>query len=244
MDVFSLSFAHHENACHIDSLSLFALEEDSASFKYDSNYTKKADADGVSMTRDRFERQQGEILNMISDHERMKGIMYDYIFLTRPDILYTHPFNITAIEERFAMNYRVGNRTLLFSPECCKFAGMCDRLAAAPYSEFSQMVRSSKSYFDTVGVSQDHVPAFENAFKHRAIFNNLSSFDIPQSFLTLRLRHVRELCAGNMTSSSHWTEALCHYNKHHTWDVRSGTDLNYTTAACQLLEKSMCSIAR
>lgn len=209
IDIFSYTFAgSKEKDCPFDSLGLHHLDLDSTLMHLDTNFTTHRNTSPAA-SYDRFVRQQGEHLDMIEEYAAKHNVKYDYIFYTRPDTIYTKPFNLTLLEQE--LDARRGDSGW-WSPQCCRFGGLCDRLAAANFDDFARMIRSSTEWNK---VAKNLVG--ERAFLERSQFAKLNNtFDLPDdsySFATLRHNNAREHCHGiNETNpfKNHWTDVVCY----------------------------------
>lgn len=208
MDVFSsTSFG---NASLLSALSSELMNMESTDWRFDEQYNISASDQG-GRTKDRFLREQMEVLQMIDDHAERQNITYDYIFYARPDTYYAVPFNISKLEALFEEEKSKGNRTI-FVPSCCDFSGWCDRLAAAPYDDFARMIRVTEEWISTGGLEGG---AYEVAFRNRAQFANLTRIDMQRpddySFYTARYGHAAMKCAGVDDTGIGWTDTICNW---------------------------------
>lgn len=208
MDIFvSTAFS---NDSLFSGLSAELLDMDSKLLRFDEQYNISF-ADSSSRTKDRFQREQGALLQMIDDFTADQNITYDYIFYARPDTYYTTSFNISKLETLLEERTEDGNRTI-FVPSCCDFGGWCDRLAAASYNDFARMIHSTAEFISLGGFSGD---AYEKAFKKRGEYNNLTRTDMQRpndySFFTARHVHAARACAGEPDLGIYWTDAICNW---------------------------------
>jgi hypothetical protein len=235
MDLFSYSFLHQDTECHIDTLGMHELSLDSTVMRFDDNFVKHGTL-STEAAYDRFVRQQIEHLEVIEMYAKEHNLKYDYIFYTRPDLLYTKPFNMTLLEEELE-NRR--NASGWFTPLCCKFGGLCDRLAAGIFEDWAHMIRSAESWWK----AQPKKLIGERAFKARAEFVNLTNyFDLPKgsySFSTVRRNNIRDRCEGLNTSEywrNGWVDTVCEVHR----DFVASHIPTIHAAACTLLNKSSC----
>jgi hypothetical protein len=195
MDLFVSTAFSNNNL--FGGLSSRLLEMDSTKFRYDEEYTIPG-TDEIARTQDRFQREQGGLLQMIDEYAMEQSITYDYIFYTRPDIYYEVPFNISHMELLFEEHSNLGGQRTIFIPSCCNFRGWCDRLAAAPYDDFARMIRLTDEWLATDRLKK--VGPYERAFKDRCLYANLTKFDMEQpdnyAFYTARYWHASRACAG------------------------------------------------
>ena len=222
MDVFTSTLLVDTSSCFLEQHSLELLKKDSTAVRF--HQVKKIKS-REKQTLDRFVNEQSALLQLIEDYSKDHNITYDYIFYTRPDLYYTIPFNIKEVERTLE-----GRMSTLFSPECCKFAGWCDRLAAASYQDFSKMILSSKDWARSGGDKYIYEPAFQ----HRAEYANLTNFDLTlkkdYGFLTLRLKHAAQSCDGKEKVDAFITDILCNNS--------TFPSLETTPDTCRLLNSS------
>jgi len=233
MDVFTSTQSMNNSSCSIEKHSLGLLEKDSTAVRFNQvNFTVQKGTQGeLKKTRDRFLDEQNALLQLIENYSKEHDITYDYIFYTRPDLHYTTPFNILAMERAIK-----GNKSTIFSPGCCKFAGWCDRLGASSYQDFSTMIVSTEDWMRSGGDKY----TYETAFQKRAEYANLTRFDLTPKkdygFHTLRFKYASQSCNGvTKWEGAHWTDMLCN-------DMIT-PDLETTPASCTLLNNSnSCNI--
>lgn len=248
--------------CYIDTLGTHHLELDSTVFYVDKGANIGG---GVEVaTRDRFERQQNQLVDIIEEYARTRNITYDYVLYTRPDLLFTTPTNMALLEEELdtkeqgqkvewldnhtSTSIKTGPRW--YSPKCAHFGGFNDRIAAARFTDFVQMVRLTTAWYDATDGDKAQRPRVgEAAFQDRAVFANMSNvFDLPVgsiSTATLRLKDMQLACQGMdaaQTQVSDWPSAICHYSTHKTWNIVRPPFMNHPlpSMACQLLNQSYC----
>jgi hypothetical protein len=106
MDIFVST--QNTNSCSVDKLSSVLLEMDSKAWRYHDHYI----LDFRAQTLDRFQHEQGKLLQLIDNYAEEKNITYDFILYSRPDLHYTRPMNIAKLETTFEEN---GNGTI-FTP--------------------------------------------------------------------------------------------------------------------------------
>lgn len=209
MDLFvSTSFS---NVSLFSGLSGRLLEMDSTKFSFDEHYNVPI-PDENGRTKDRFQREQVNVLQMIDDYAAEQNITYDYIFYARPDSYYEVPFNISNLEALLEEeNSKLKVNRSIFIPTCCNFFGWCDRLAVAPYDDFARMVRSTDEWLATGRLEQ--VGSYERAFKDRCMYNNLNQVDMPvpdnYAFFTARFEHAARACAGESDLEVFWPDSMC-----------------------------------
>ncbi len=238
MDVFTSTESSLVNSsCPIEVHSLELLKRDSTTMHFhQAKGTVKGHARGdagtseeqLRKTKDRFLNEQNSLLTLMEDYAKHRGITYDYIFYTRPDLYYTTPFNISTIERAIDEN-----GSTVFSPKCCSFAGWCDRLAAASYQSFSKMIQSTEAWMRSEVVNNLR---YETAFQKRAENVNLTKFDLTKrkdyGFYTLRFYHAKYKCEGGQDPTwkgTSWTDMNCN-------DCL--LDLDITPDSCSLLNNS------
>ena len=156
-----------QNSCSVDKLSSVLLEMDSKAWRYHD--ILEPILDNRAQTLDRFQQEQGKLLQLIDNYAEEKNITYDFILYSRPDLHYTRPMNIAKLETTFEEN---GNGTI-FTPKCCAFGGWCDRLAVARYKDFARMIKATDQWVARGG-NKVHEPAFMD----RGLFVNLTRFDM------------------------------------------------------------------
>ena len=225
MDVFVST--QSTNSCSVDWLSAVLLEVDSRAWRY---HDELPSIDVHVQTRDRFQREQGELLQLIDDYAEQTHITYDYIFYVRPDLHYTRPMNIAKLEKTFEEN---GNGTI-FTPACCAYGGWCDRLAVARYKDFARMIKASDQW-----VARGVNGYYEKAFMDRGRFTNLTSFDMhitpnlteDYGFVTARLGAALEQCNERTEEWLFWCNTEC--------NNFGGFSLNSTPAVCKYLNQSL-----
>eukprot|EP00985_Skeletonema_marinoi_P015425 scaffold7970_cov147-Skeletonema_marinoi.AAC.1 len=236
MDVFTSTQSMANTSCSIEKHSLELLQKDSTLVRFHQSIVtvkkgmlgerRRQKKEDILKTKDRFVNEQNALLQLMEDYSKEHGITYDYIFYTRPDLYYTVPFNIQEIERAID-----GKLSTIFSPGCCDFKGFCDRLGAGSYQDYSKMILSSKDWARSGDGSKY---AYEEAFRHRAEYVNLTKFDLTlkedYGFLTLRFKRVAQSCKGETIGKEQWTDTLC--NK------RTIPDLETAPASCRLLNIS------
>jgi hypothetical protein len=180
MDVFAYTF--YDNACKLHALSVDLLKEDSADF-----FVKESQVlieDRVAQTIERYGQQNATFI-MMQNYAERNHIKYDYVLLTRPDLLYNHMLNVTVIQQTLDA---LGENALLI-PHCCHFGAYCDRFAIASFSGLRRMIQCYEGCM---------TPGFwyELAFQDRTERANMITFDLPQtySFATLRRGLLEEAC--------------------------------------------------
>jgi hypothetical protein len=172
----------------MESFSELMLYQDSTLFHLDKNMPKYKHSRDI--TSDRFLRQQTEHLQLIDDHATQHNLTYSYILYTRPDLIYALPFRMKHLEQELDQK-----PDYVFSPKCCAYFGLCDRLSAASYHTFRRMIQISPEWRRV-----DTKTVYENAFRRRLLFANLSDFDMPKGFYgfaTLRVKYLLNLCKHN-----------------------------------------------
>lgn len=206
MDVFAFTENVTNSSCLINLESMRLLELDSTVRYLDDKYLAGQHQNSIS-TEDRFVRQHTGAFNLIESYAEQQNVRYDYIFYTRPDILYTIPFNITELEEKLN-NVTDGMNGTIFSPECCAWGAWCDQLAAAKYHDFARMIHASREWW-----SRGDTGIVEVAFRSRGHFANLSKFDLRHmedyAFLLLRSSVALESCHGSGALNVYWTDNSC-----------------------------------
>jgi hypothetical protein len=235
MDVFVSS--HFNNLSRAEILSFNLLVDDSTEYQ---EYTPTITSDGlntsfkrlswdITQTQDRFLSEQMALLQIIDDYSKYRNITYDFIFYTRPDLLFTYPVNIKKLEEILGKNSAAGKSTI-FSPDCCAWSGWCDRVGAASYQDFSRMIRVSDQWVANVSRL-----THERAFRDRGLLSNLSSFDMhlmeDYGFLTLRIEQAVEACQGRHE---------LHGSKHSDTTCSNFLpfNLNVTLATCDVFDRN------
>ena len=227
MDVFVST--HSTNSCSVDWISAVLLEMDSRAWRYDE-LPSGISSDANVQTQDRFQREQGKLLQLIDDYAEQTNITYDYILYARPDLHYTRPMNIAKLEKTFEEN---GNGTI-FSPVCCQWFGWCDQLSAARYEDFTRMIKASDQWVAR-GVNGIH----ESAFMDRALFANLTRFDMHSDyhltedygFVTARLGAALEQCNEKTEEWEFWVDKNCNND--------APFSLNPTPSMCKYLNMSL-----
>jgi hypothetical protein len=193
MDVFAYTF--YDENCLVDDYSFQKLEHDVVEMIVESKNFSAPIRDKTKQTRERF-FQQAEALNMLQNKS------YQYVILTRPDLLYSQDLDVEAIENAFKEE---GDSIMV--PKCCTFgAGYCDRFV------ISTLVGMQKMLGGTHMWSQSDTKSFwEGAFASRAKFMGLKAFDLNQtySFATLRFQNVEKACNRSVTPRRGWPNYVC-----------------------------------
>ena len=218
-----------QNSCSVDKLSSVLLEMDSKALRYHD--ILEPILDNRAQTLDRFQQEQGKLLQLIDNYAKEKNITYDFILYTRPDLHYTRPMNIAKLETTFEEN---GNGTI-FTPKCCAFGGWCDRLAVASYKDFARMIKASDQW-----VARGVNGIYEVAFMDRGLFVNLTRFDMhitpnltdDYGFVTARLAAALVQC-NEKTAANWWHSDMTGCNNN------SAFSLNPTPAMCKFLNLSL-----
>ena len=216
------------NLCSVDWLSAVLLEADSRAWRY---HDELPSIDVHVQTRDRFQREQVELLQLIDDYTKQTRITYNYIFYARPNLHYTRPMSIAKLEKTFEEN---GNGSI-FTPVCCAYGGWFDQLAVAHYKDFASMIKASDQWV-VRGVNG----YYEKAFMDRGQFTNLTSFDMHITpnltedyglFVTARLGAALEQCNERTEEWLFWCDTEC--------NNFGGFNLNLTHAMCKYLNQSL-----
>ena len=238
MDIFtSTSLKTNSSSCPLESHGLQLLQDDSTVLhihNISEPQTKSTGTANLIMTKDRFLHEQSELLQIVEEYSKQKGVSYEYILYTRPDLHYTTPFNFPAIERQL----QESNSTM-FSPKCCSFKGWCDRLAILKYQDYSKMIRSTQDWLSHGGDKF----YFERAFQERAEYVNLTKFDLEKTkdygFHTLRLNHTKQSCEGKWTYAF-WVDMLCNDNSIPQLEVKPETCsllLNNSNPSCRYINR-------
>lgn len=232
MDVFVFTRKNSNSSCLVDLEAIRLLENDSTVIHFDENFIEGEHHNYVS-TEDRFVRQHNEALQMIDSYAEQQKIKYHYIFYTRPDLYYTVPFNIKALEEKINNATDSGINGTIFSPTCCSWKGWCDQLAAAKYQDFARMIRISREWFSLGLNIGSTVP--EHQFQARGQFANLSNFDLlfkeDYGFFILRLTTARDQChISHNLKAAFWGDFIC--------NDYAPIDINATLETCGILNTS------
>ena len=239
-DIFSYSFFHSAaDTCHIDTLGLHLWELDSTVMHIDDGFTKYPGT-SKNASYDRFVRQQGQHWQVLETYAAAAhdDNVYDYVFYTRPDLIYTAPFNLTLLEHEL----QTRGPGQWFTPLCCKFKGLCDRMAAMHFTDFKHMVAQSAAFY-----KQATHKVGERLWKERAYFANLTQhFDLPAdaySFATLRHNNTRSLCHGLDWNHggwhNGWPDTVCLRGQQNRDVARHIETLS--PIACKVLDQSDCA---
>lgn len=203
MDMYSLTFFNE--FCPIEAFSAAILQDDSLMF---STLPKILQPDPRSQTKDRF-FSQAKIFEMMSSYAESHNITYSYVVIARPDLIYNRNLDIKMIEKRID---EIGDNALLI-PECCNFGHSCDRFAISSMKGMQQMLNGTHEWYEKD--PQANHSEYEQAFKLRANFTNMSLFDeqYSYSFATLRMSHLKNACNRSEPVNTHWTENICFKNE-------------------------------
>jgi STELLO glycosyltransferases len=205
MDMFTYSFHHQNQSCHLDNLGLDILDRDSKMIHYDDAFVKY-EATSREASYDRFVRQQVEHFQMLQQYQTKHNVTYDYVLYARPDLFFLEPFDFQAIE-KILDEPRTNGTYAMFSPACCRFRGICDRIAATTYEGYSNMMRLTEAWHENA----THLIG-EEAFRERAAFAKMERFDVvgtPHAFATVRNSNVGKICQGTEDIGASWTDYVC-----------------------------------
>lgn len=252
MDVFTITFHHSDDNCHFDALGVDMLDRDSKSIMYDNVIVPKA-RNTMSSGYDRFARQPIDHWNLMETYQRENNVTYDYVVLTRPDMMYYSPLNVSLLEKMLVPQQQSAKENAtkslqypLFSPDCCKFRGLCDRIAAASYQGMSAMMKNSAAWY-----KQAKEKRAEAAFKERALFSNMVPFDYSLNasagssfgFATMRYAHVASICQNETLEgkkdADNWPNTICLHKAAGSWPLVQNYNFgDARPSACALFNHS------
>jgi hypothetical protein len=179
---------------------------------------------------------------MVDNYAKTNNVDYDYVFLTRPDLVYTIPFNISELE--YQLDQRTNSRSL-FSPACCAMGGLCDQVAAATYADYSHMVHSSEAWYAQTKMTGNP----ESHFKRRALFAKMSMFDLEATSYAFSIgRHgdARLVCEldkykSEQSSDRQSSDRVCTRKAGILKTADQFMDPHYP-GACAIVNQSVCEM--
>jgi hypothetical protein len=228
MDIFSYTF--YDKDCVVDAFSLNKLEEDSTRMILESEGFTAPEKSRGKQTRSRY-LQQAKAMRMVEKYAAQQNKTYEYVILTRPDLVYSHDLDVEAISESFNSRSREDS---IMVPECCKFGGICDRFSISTFKGMHRMLNGTYSWAES-----DKTSIWEQAFASRLNFTGMEAFDVKESysFATLRVHNVEHACNVTPKRKDSWVDSTC-FRAKNVYEVLE-TDVG-GKGACSMFNKSDC----